>query len=153
MIDKVYIDGQEIQSTWGLVPLYSKFYSTIMKYPDAKDKISVDFEDEDGIEEVHGAPFLKSVEPTISFGVDTYANYLAFCRYMVAHPTFELFSFLVGKKINYEYISHSEFSFYVTGSTFAVKLREANFLNRTNIYLLDENGNNICDENSNRIIV
>jgi len=153
MTDNVYIDGQDIKSTWGLVPLYTKFYSSIMKYPDTKDKISVDFDDKDGIDVVVGKPKLKSLEVVISFGVDTYTHYLSFCRYMISKPTFELYSFLFGKKINYEYISHSEFNFYVTGSTFAIKLREANFKNRTNIYLLTESGDYLCTENGDRLIV
>jgi len=153
MIDNVYIDGKDIKKTWGLVPLYSKFYSSIMKFPDAKEKISVDFEDSDGIKEVSGKPKLKSIENVISFGVDTYSNYLAFCRYMISNPTFELYSLLVDKKITYEYLSHSEFNFYITGSTFAIKLREENFLNRTNIYLLTESGDYLCTEDGNRLII
>lgn len=153
MIDTVYIDGLEIRKTWGLTPLYEKFYSSIMQFPDVKEKVTNDFEDEDGIEVASTDSYLKSREPVLSLGVDTYENYLSFMQYMVEHKTFELYSLLVDKKITYEYLSHSEFNFYVTGSTFAIKLREANFKNRTNIYLLTESGDYLCTENGDRLII
>ena len=83
MIDTVYIDGLEIRKTWGLTPLYEKFYSSIMQFPDVKEKVTNDFEDEDGIEVASTDSYLKSREPVLSLGVDTYENYLNFMQYMV----------------------------------------------------------------------
>lgn len=153
MIDTVYIDGLEIRKTWGLTPLYEKFYSSVMQFPDVKEKVTNDFEDEDGIEVASTKSYLKSREPVLSLGVDTYEHYLNFMQYLIDHNTFELYSLLINKKITYEYLSHSEFNFYITGSTFAIKLREANFLNRTNIYLLTESGDYLCTEDGNRLII
>ena len=93
--DIIYIDGQNILTTWGLTPLSGKFYSEIMKYPDAKDRVTEDFTDEDGIRVLLTPTKLKAAEVTLSFDVDTYENYLAFCDYMDSHPTFVLSSFRV----------------------------------------------------------
>ncbi len=152
-MDIIYIDGQDILTTWGLTPLYEKFYSSIMQFPDIKDRIFSDYEDEDGIKVYKSAGKVKSKEIPLSFGVDTYDHYLQFCNYMLNNPTFELSCFEVDKGIEYEYIAHTEFNYYKTGSSFGIKLREANFKNRTNIYLVTENNDYICTEDNNRIIL
>ena len=151
--DIIYIDGQNILTTWGLTPLSGKFYSEIMKHPDAKDRVTEDFTDEDGIRVLLTPTKLKAGEVTLSFDVDTYENYLAFCDYMDSHPTFVLSSFRVDKGIEYEFISHTEFNWYPECCTFGVKLREANFKNRGNIYLVTENNDYLCTDDGSKIIL
>ena len=152
-MDAVYIDGLEIKKTWGMVPLYDEFYSTLMQFPDIKERISSDYEDEDGVNVNYSAGKLKSKESQVSFGVDTYQHYIDFCNYMLAHPLFVLSSFVIDSGISLEYISHSKFSYYATGCTFGVKLREANYKKRSNIYLITENNDYICTEDGNKIIL
>lgn len=127
MIDTVYIDGLEIRKTWGLTPLYEKFYSSIMQFPDVKEKVTNDFEDEDGIEVASTDSYLKSREPVLSLGVDTYENYLSFMDYITSKDSFLLSSDVIGN-INLEYISTSNFDY--EGISFDIKIRERNFNDR-----------------------
>jgi len=127
MIDTVYIDGLEIRKTWGLTPLYEKFYSSIMQFPDVKEKVTNDFEDEDGIEVASTDSYLKSREPVLSLGVDTYENYLNFMDYITSKDSFLLSSDVIGN-INLEYISTSNFDY--EGISFDIKVRERNFNDR-----------------------
>ena len=153
-MDTVYIDGQNIQTTWGLHPLIDKFYEDLMKYPDIKKRVTSDYDDQDGTNVYYSAGKLKEKEITLTFGVDTYDHYLAFLDYMVAHPLFELTDLNpIDKGIFLEYLSSGDFHYYYTGSVFAVKLREANFKNRSNIYLVTENNDYICTENGDRLII
>lgn len=127
MIDTVYIDGLEIRKTWGLTPLYEKFYSSIMQFPDVKEKVTNDFEDEDGVEVASTNSYLKSKESILSFGVDTYENYLNFMDYITSKDSFLLSSDVIGN-INLEYISTSNFDY--EGISFDIKVRERNFNDR-----------------------
>lgn len=127
MIDTVYIDGLEIRKTWGLTPLYEKFYSSIMQFPDIKEKVTNDFEDEDGVEVASTNSYLKSKESILSFGVDTYENYLNFMDYITSKDSFLLSSDVIGN-INLEYISTSNFDY--EGISFDIKVRERNFNDR-----------------------
>jgi hypothetical protein len=126
-MDTVYIDSQEIKSTWGLNPIYEKFYSSLMQFPDIKDRVSNDYTDENGIEVYYTKGYLKSREPTMSFGVDTYAHYLTFMDYITSKDTFVLSSSIIGS-ITLEYISTSDFD--AQGITFEIKVRERNFNDR-----------------------
>jgi len=127
MIDTVYIDGLEIRKTWGLTPLYEKFYSSVMQFPDVKEKVTNDFEDEDGIEVASTKSYLKSKDTVLSMGVDTYDNYLNFMNYITSKDSFILSSTIIGS-INLEYISTSNFDY--EGMEFDIKVRERNFNDR-----------------------
>jgi hypothetical protein len=127
MIDTVYIDGLEIRKTWGLTPLYEKFYSSVMQFPDVKEKVTNDFEDEDGIEVASTKSYLKSKDTVLSMGVDTYDNYLNFMNYITSKDSFILSSTIIGN-INLEYISTSNFDY--EGMEFDIKVRERNFNDR-----------------------
>lgn len=152
-MDILYINGLNAKKTWGLVPLCDKFYSSIMKYPDIKERVMSDFEDEDGIRVATSDGKLKSQEATLSFIVDTLENYYSFCDYITSHQNFELSTFEVGKVIMYEYIAHTDFNWRRTYITFGVKLREANFKERKNFNLVTENNDYICTETGNRLII
>jgi len=152
-MDILYIDGLDAKTTWGITPLCDKFYSSIMKYPDAKERVISDYNDEDGINVFLSEGKIKSSETTLSFLVDTYQGYLDFCDYMMSHPVFELTTFSVDKGILYEYMSHTEFNYRRSYFTFGIKLREANFKNRKYIYLVTENNDYICTETGDKIIL
>ena len=152
-MDVLYIDGEDAKKKWGIVPLCDKFYSAIKKFPDMKERTVSDFTDEDGVEVYPSAGKLKEMETTISLIVDSYEQYLAFCYYMVEHPIFELSTFSVDKGIKYEYMAHTEFNDRRTYYTFGIKLREANFKERENIYLVTEYNDYICTETGDRIIL
>jgi len=126
-MDTVYIDGKEIKSTWGLNPLYEKFYSSLMQFPDIKDRVSNDYTDENGIEIYYTKGYLKPREPSISLGIDTYAHYLTFMDYITSKDTFVLSSSIIGS-ITLEYVSTSDFD--SQGITFEIKVKERNFNDR-----------------------
>lgn len=124
---QAYIDNKEIKATWGLTPIYEKFYSGVMQFPDVKDKVSNDFEDKSGTEDANTAGYLKAPTPTLSFGVDTYEHYVAFMTYITSVDTFTLTCSTFGS-VKYEYLSTSEYD--DTGITFSIKVRERNFNDR-----------------------
>lgn len=155
MQDNIRIDGQLIYETWGITPLSEKFYASLMQYPDAKDKVVSSYLDEDGIHVLSQPTYIKSKEMTLDFGAKDYASYLSFMNYLVAHPNFVLLSYKIDRQISLEYISKSDFHYYpnTKDASFAIKVREANFKNRTNIYLLTENSDKIMIENGKYIII
>ncbi len=149
------IDGQNIFDTWTLKPMYEKFYSDMMKFPDIKSRPQSDYEDEDGLNVLYTTGRLKDKEVTVSFFVDSYDYYLLFMNYLLANPVFYLSSLIIDKIIPLEYLSHSDFHYYPnTGDcTFGIKVREANFKNRADIYLLTDNGNKVITDNDVYIIL
>ena len=76
-MDAVYIDGLEIKKTWGMVPLYDEFYSTLMQFPDIKERISSDYEDEDGVNVNYSEGKLKSTRPILLLHLKYSQPYLA----------------------------------------------------------------------------
>lgn len=153
MNNTIYINERNIFDTWGLTPLTNTFFASIMKYPDAKDKVTTDFEDEEGILVLDQTTYLKEQEITLSFGVDSYANYLSFMDYLVSNPTFTLRCDLFRKGITYEYIAKSDFKHYRDGNTFAIKIRENNFSSRDYSYLVTDTGAKLITDNNNYIIL
>ena len=155
MQDNITIDGYSLYDTWGITPIGDIFYDPIMQYPDAKDKTVSSYKDEDGIHVVSQVINIKSKDIVLNFGANNYSGYLSFMNYLVNHPNFKFISFEVQKVMELEYLSKSDFHYYPnTGeASFAIKVREANFKNRSPIYLLTENNVNIMTESGISIIL
>ena len=119
------IDGNDI-STWGIETAKGGFYSSLMQFPDIKDRISKSWAEKNGIQILLTDGKLKSRTFTLSFYSDTYQQYYDFIEYMIAHPTFEIYDDLLGHSIILEYQSCSDYHRYSSFNTFGVNVRENN---------------------------
>ena len=122
----ITIDGKNIKTKWGLDPVMDGYLSELMKFPDAKDRISNDWSDQDGLDVLLSATKLKAREITINFFCDTYANYVSFMKYLVAHPNVTLIDDTTTESYILEYMACSSFNRHREYNTFAIKFREAN---------------------------
>lgn len=122
----ITIDTFDIRSKWSLEPLYENFNNALMKYPSIKDRVTEDFEDEDGVSVLNSTAKIASQEVVLSFICDSYAKYLEFMEYLVAHQNVTLHSDYTGRSYILEYMSCSGFSDYEYFNTFSAKFREPN---------------------------
>ena len=120
----ITIDGYNIETEWGLEPVYEGYYNALMKAPDIKDRITNDWSDEDGIEVLFEKGYQKAKEMTLKFACDTIPHYNAFMSYLIANPTVVLADTNIDTEVTVEYMSSSEFHHYSKYNMFGIKVRQ-----------------------------
>ena len=129
-MEKIYIDTYELFDTWHITPI-DDFFTEMMAFPDIKKRVEMDLAKQDGLDVILTAGKLDKIEQTIKLGVDTYDNYLAFMDYITSVNNFKISCVTVGSSVIVDYIATTDFEEFIEGITFAIKIREANFKNRT----------------------
>src|SRR5574344_349590 len=129
----ITIDGYDIFAQWTLTPVYDNFHSALMKDAGVKDRISVDPQFDNGLKVQQSTGYTKSREVTINFFCNTFANYEAFLIYCVTQKVVNLYVPKMNETLRLEYRDCSSFNDYREYNTFAVRFREADPTNRTNV--------------------
>lgn len=151
-MENIYIDTYDLFDTWHITPL-DEFFTEMMAFPDIKKRVEMDLAKQDGLDVLLTAGKLDKIEQTLKFGVDTYDNYLAFMDYITSVNSFGITCLTIDSSITVDYLSTTDFEEFKEGITFAIKVREANFKNRTPIYLLTEARWKIMTESGIFIII
>lgn len=147
------IDGYNIKTTWTLEPVYEGLYNQLMKYPDLKERDTVDWTDRNGIQVLLSDARFRERELTLSFFCDTYAMYKAFIAYLKAHQNVILFDSHTDRTYTVEYMSCSSFQYCRNFNIFAIKVRECNPTVRMEFFLLTEAGLDLLTESGIGILI
>lgn len=122
----ITIDGQNIETTWTLAPVYEGFFSVLMKDAGIKERLKGDYSDTDGVIVQTSTAYTKGQEVTLSFFCDTFAKYNQFMAYLVTQKVVNLFVTELNETIKLEYMATTDFNDYRSYIKFSIKCREAN---------------------------
>ena len=129
-MENIYIDTYELFNTWHITPK-DDFFAELMSFPSIKKRTEMDLSKKDGLEVLLTSGKIDKIEQTLKFGIDTYDNYLEFMDYITSVNNFTINCPTVGSSVIVDYISTTDFNHYREGISFTIKVREANFKNRT----------------------
>lgn len=136
----ITINGNNISTMWNLSLVKDGFYNELMKFPDLKDRLTVDYPDKNGINVNLSDPKYKQRELTLQFFCDSYINYKIFINFVKSNQSLELFDSLTDKTYTLEYLDCSSFNYYRDYNLFAIKVRENNPTSRPISYLMTSTG-------------
>ena len=127
----ITVDGFDIYTKWTLEPMYEGFYNPLILYPSIKERVTEDFEDEDGLSVLDTDGKVKERTFNLSFFCDSYAKYYEFMTYMLEHNPINLYTDYTGRTYKLEYLSCSSFNDNGDYNTFTINFREPNPYDRT----------------------
>lgn len=144
----ITINGKNIATEWKLILVKDGFYNELMKFPDIKERLTIDWSDNNGLDVNLSDPLYKDRTLTFQFFCDTYTNYRNFIAYLKANQVLNFFDTLTDKTYVFEYQSCTSFSYYVNYNLFAISVRENNptvnpisyLMTTTGLYLLTTTG-------------
>ena len=125
----ITIDGFDIYTKWTLEPVYQGVHKVLMTAPSIKERITENYEDENGLNVLNSTAKVKEFIFTMSFFCSSFAKYNEFITYMIVHNPVNLYFDKTLLTYRLEYLSCSSFD--ETNGIFSVSVRENNPANRS----------------------